>query len=97
MPGFVAAVQPSITVPISLTHLYYICFLAGFAISATIYCVLHLTCPAHASKQFVEESPSARALMRKYQERRDGESSEFVSDVDKDKDAGVATSREVNS
>ena len=41
MPGFMAAIQPSATVSIGLTHLYYICFLAGFAISASIYYIPH--------------------------------------------------------
>jgi NCS1 family nucleobase:cation symporter-1 len=93
MPGFVAAVQPSITVPIGLTHLYYICFLAGFAISASIYCSLHFIFPARELKQFVENSPSAKELMVEYQERWDGESSEFVSDVDKN---AQVLDREVN-
>ena len=79
MPGFIVAVQLSVTVPVGLTHLHYICFLAGFAISAIIYCALHFVFPAHASKQFVAEDLSARELMREY-----GESSEFVSDVDKE-------------
>lgn len=84
MPGFVASVQPSVSVPIGLTHLYYICFLAGFAISFSIYCMLHFLFPAHGLNEFVSSSPSARALMVEYQEKWDSESSEAVSDVDKD-------------
>jgi NCS1 family nucleobase:cation symporter-1 len=84
MPGFVASVQPSVTVPIGLTHLYYICFLAGFAMSSSIYCLLHFVFPAHALNEFVSSSPPSKSLMVEYQERWDGESSEIVSDVDKD-------------
>lgn len=93
MPGFVSSVQPSITVPIGLTHLYYICFLAGFAISSSIYCLLHFAFPAHELNEFVRSSPSSRSLMVEYQERWDGESSEVMSDVDKD---ARVVDREVN-
>jgi NCS1 family nucleobase:cation symporter-1 len=74
MPGFIAAVQPSITVPIGLTHLYYICFLSGFAISASVYCTLHFVFPTRAVKDFVVKSAPAEVLMREYQERWDGTS-----------------------
>ncbi|CZR69975.1 related to uracil permease [Phialocephala subalpina] len=84
MPGFVASVQPSVTVPIGLTHLYYICFLAGFSISASVYCGLHFIFPAEGLNRFVASSPPARALMAEYQDRWDGETSEVVSDFGKD-------------
>lgn len=94
MPGFVAAVQPSVTVPIGLTHLYYICFLSGFAISASIYCLLHLIFPAVGSKQFVADVASLRELMKEYQDRWDGQTIESASDTDKN---GVVLSREVDA
>ncbi|KAE8441774.1 hypothetical protein EG329_004332 [Mollisiaceae sp. DMI_Dod_QoI] len=93
MPGFVASVQPSVTVPIGLTHLYYICFLAGFAISASIYCLLHIVFPAQGLNHFVTSSPSARALMAEYQERWDGETLEAASDIGKD---AHVVDREIN-
>lgn len=83
MPGFVAAVQPSITVPIGLTHLYYICFLVGSTISATVYSFLHFVFPAGELKTNVLNSSSSRVLIFEYQEGWDREeSTEFVSDID---------------
>jgi len=73
MPGFIAAVKPSITVPKALTHLYYLCFLSGFAISASLYVFLHFVFPAKASQAFVKNGSTPASLMRKYQERWDGE------------------------
>lgn len=93
MPGFIASVQPSITVPIGLTHLYYLCFLVGFLISSSVYCALHFIFPAHGLNHFVASSPSPGSLMAEYQDRWDGDSSEAVSDLDKD--ARVAD-REIN-
>lgn len=83
MPGFVASVQPSVTVPIGLTHLYYICFLAGFAISAGLYCALHFVFPDRASQAFVRNAPEARVLMREYQDRWDGVEEEVVVEYGK--------------
>ncbi len=83
MPGFVAAVDSSITVPIGLTHLYYICFLVGFAISASVFCLLHLIFPAKDVVHFVASNPSAKFLMAEYQDRWDGESSEVSEDASK--------------
>lgn len=71
LPGFVAYVSPGINVPIGLTRLYYICFLSGLAISAAVYCVLHLLFPAGAVQDFVETAPPAASLMREYRERWD--------------------------
>lgn len=78
MPGFVAAVQTSITVPIGLTHLYYICFLSGFAISAGVYCFLHFVFPAKMSQGFVKDGSSPAYLQRDYQERWDGVGTETL-------------------
>ncbi|KUJ07643.1 NCS1 nucleoside transporter family protein [Mollisia scopiformis] len=92
MPGFVASVQLLVSVPIGLTHLYYICFLIGFAISSGVYCLLHFIFPAKGLNDFVASSPSPRSLMAEYQERWDGEIS-GVSDIDKD---ARVVDREIN-
>ncbi|KAH8652640.1 NCS1 nucleoside transporter family protein [Tricladium varicosporioides] len=85
MPGFIASVQTDITVPIGLTHLYYICFLVGFAIAAAVYCTLHFIFPAHAQKEFVNTRGPPSQLMREYQDKWDGESSDSVEDyINKD-------------
>ena len=83
MPGFVAALQPSITAPIALTNLY-ICFFVGIFISATVHCSLHFVFSVGNVKQFMLNSSSSRRLMAEYQERWGGEeSTDFVSDIDK--------------
>ncbi|KAJ5298328.1 uncharacterized protein N7443_006448 [Penicillium atrosanguineum] len=84
LPGFVAYVSSGVTVPIGLTHLYYICFLSGLVISASVYCGLHYVFPVAAIKDFVENSPPAKVLMREYQERWDrGEEVETVLEAPK--------------
>ncbi|KAI1912001.1 hypothetical protein LOZ53_002329 [Ophidiomyces ophidiicola] len=71
LPGFVAEVNSSVTVPIGLVRLYQICFLSGFAISAFVYCVLHFLVPVQAIKHFVANSPAADDLIREYREACD--------------------------
>ena len=84
LPGFVSQVNPSIKVPIGLTHLYYICFLTGLAISAAVYVTLHYLFPVKSVRQFVESAPPARVLMREYRERWD-EGLEFDTDIFEDR------------
>lgn len=73
MPGFIASVQRSLSVPLGFTHLYYICFLSGFFISAVVYTVLHYIFPAKAVQQWVKSSASPAVLMREYRDQWDGE------------------------
>jgi NCS1 family nucleobase:cation symporter-1 len=73
MPGFVASVQPSVTVPIGIIHLYYICFLVGFVISASLYCFLHFIFPAKSLQEFVKNGSTPASLMSQYQDRWDGD------------------------
>jgi len=90
MPGFVASVQSNVIVPIGLTHLYYICFLSGFVISASVYCFLHFLFPAQACSDFVESSPAAAILMAKYEQTWDGFNGGALSeDVDKSARTGT--------
>ena len=94
MPGFVTAVQPSVIVPVGLTHLYYICLMYGFATGASIYCLLHFIFPAVASKQFVADATSPRELMKGYQDRWNGQTVASARDTDKNR---VVVSREVDA
>lgn len=73
MPGFVASVQPSLSVPIGFTHLYYICFLSGFTISAAVYCTLHYVFPSKAVQEWVKGSLSSAVLIGEYRDQWDGE------------------------
>lgn len=54
-------------------HIYYICFLSGFAISAGVYSALHILFPVPAVVDFVARAPSARVLMEEYRDQWDGE------------------------
>ncbi|KAJ5925302.1 Allantoin permease [Penicillium verhagenii] len=71
LPGFIAYVNPNIEVPVGFMHLYYICFLSGFFISAGVYSALHHVFPVPAVVNFVERAPSARTLMEEYREQWD--------------------------
>jgi NCS1 family nucleobase:cation symporter-1 len=71
LPGFVAHVNPSIKVPIGLTHLFYICFLSGITISATVFIALHYFFPASSVREFVQSAPPPAVLMTEYREQWD--------------------------
>ena len=71
MPGFISAVNTSITIPIGCTRLYYICFLNGFAISSVVFITLHRFFPAPMQKDFVDSPVDKRQVMREYQEKWD--------------------------
>lgn len=92
MPGFLASVDTSISVPTALIHLYYICFLVGFCLSATVFCLLYYIFPPSEVMDFID-SNSAKSLMADYQDRWDGEVSNTIDGVDKN--ARIAD-REVN-
>ncbi|KAJ5784738.1 Allantoin permease [Penicillium pulvis] len=73
LPGFIAYVNPNIIVPVGFMHIYYICFLSGFAISAGVYSALHILFPVPAVVEFVARAPSARVLMEEYRDQWDCE------------------------
>jgi len=104
LPGFIASVNSNVSVPIGLTHLYYICFLAGFAISASVYCFLHLVFPARRLQDFVVHAPPAKVLMEEYRSACDAADTrigEVVEDeplgVEIEVDAGKKTTARVDS
>ena len=71
MPGFISAVNPSVTVPVGCTRLYYICFLNGFAISSVVFILLHRFFPAEGVNAFVNGPMDNEQTMRYYQEEWD--------------------------
>lgn len=71
LPGFVASVNTNVMVPVGLTHLYYICFLSGFVISAAIYCILHYVFPVPEVQKFVSSAGPVKVLVREYREEWD--------------------------
>ncbi|KAF4840966.1 Transporter aclS [Colletotrichum siamense] len=62
MPGFVAAVDTSVTVSPGATELYYMSYVYGLLSSGLVYAVLHRVFPAKALDSFVKTAPSAREL-----------------------------------
>lgn len=62
MPGFVAAVDTSVTVSPGATELYYMSYIYGLLSSGLVYAVLHRIFPAKALESFVRTAPSAREL-----------------------------------
>ncbi|KAI8192525.1 ncs1 nucleoside transporter family protein [Colletotrichum sp. SAR 10_75] len=62
MPGFVAAVDTSVTVSPGATELYYMSYVYGLLSSGLVYAVLHRVFPAKALDSFVKIAPSAREL-----------------------------------
>lgn len=85
LPGFIAYVNPDISVPIGLTHLYYICFLTGMSISAAVFVALHYLVPDKRLQAFVNSAPPARQLMAEYRELYDNPDEVFHVDVTQDK------------
>jgi NCS1 family nucleobase:cation symporter-1 len=66
MPGFVAAVNASITVSDEATELYYINYLYGFLVSAAVHTFLHWAVPDRKFDAFVKDGTPAREIQALY-------------------------------
>ncbi|GJC89774.1 transporter aclS [Colletotrichum liriopes] len=62
LPGFIAAVDMSVTVSEGATELYYMSYLYGLLSSGLVYALLHKVFPARALYAFVRDAPSPREL-----------------------------------
>ncbi|OLN87315.1 Uracil permease 2 [Colletotrichum chlorophyti] len=71
MPGFVTAVDTSVTVSEGATELYYMSYVYGLLSSGLVYALLHRLFPARALDSFVKNSPSARELQHLHQGKWD--------------------------
>ncbi|KIY48482.1 allantoin permease [Fistulina hepatica ATCC 64428] len=71
LPGFVAAVNTSVVVSDGWMHVYYICFLSGFAISAFVFVLLHTVFPANRVKEYVRTAPAPHVLQEEFREKWD--------------------------
>ncbi|KAK1953629.1 thiamine transporter [Colletotrichum sublineola] len=71
MPGFVAAVDTSVTVSEGAIELYYMSYMYGLLSSGVVYALLHKVFPANALDSFVKNSPSARELQHLHQAKWD--------------------------
>lgn len=66
LPGFISAVNPSMTVSDAATELYYMNYLYGFLASAAVYSVLHWVLPDKKFNEFVQGGESAKEIQRLY-------------------------------
>lgn len=71
LPGFIAAVDLTVTMPYGVTELYYLNYLYGFLSSGAVYALLHMVFPDARLKNFVETSGTPDQLRALYEERWD--------------------------
>jgi NCS1 family nucleobase:cation symporter-1 len=69
MPGFIAAVNPSVHVSDGAIELYRLNYLFGFVVSAVVYYVLHLVVPERKLDEFIKDGISAKDTQQMYHER----------------------------
>ncbi|KAI8683426.1 Fungal-trans domain-containing protein [Fusarium keratoplasticum] len=71
LPGFIAAVNLSISISDGAIELYYLNYMYGFMASAFVYALLHRLVPDQKLDAFVQESPSAKEVQALYDGRWD--------------------------
>ncbi|KAL2875824.1 hypothetical protein SGCOL_008971 [Colletotrichum sp. CLE4] len=71
MPGFIAAVDTSVTVSEGATELYSMSYIYGLLSSGLVYALLHRYFPAKSLDAFVRDSPSAHELQQMHQSKWD--------------------------
>lgn len=71
LPGFVASVNSSVTLPDSMRELYMTSYIYGFLSSGVVFALLHVVFPAHAVNNFVKDRQSAAEVQKHYSERWD--------------------------
>ncbi|KAF4975216.1 hypothetical protein FZEAL_7973 [Fusarium zealandicum] len=71
LPGFIAAVDLTITIPDGAVELYYLNYLYGFLASGFMYSLLHIVVPDKTLDAFVRDNPSAKELQQLYDGRWD--------------------------
>ncbi|KAL7948742.1 NCS1 nucleoside transporter family protein [Trichoderma barbatum] len=69
LPGFIAAVNKSVSLPDGMIELYYLTYLYGFLSSGVVYSLLHWMFPAKDVDDFVRTAPSPREVQQHYTER----------------------------
>ncbi|KAL6863604.1 permease for cytosine/purines, uracil, thiamine, allantoin domain-containing protein [Trichoderma novae-zelandiae] len=69
LPGFIAAVNLSVSLPEGMTELFYLNYLYGFLSSAGVFVFLHWIFPARDVDRFVRTSPSPREVQQFYSDR----------------------------
>ncbi|KAF7552927.1 hypothetical protein G7Z17_g3992 [Cylindrodendrum hubeiense] len=99
LPGFIAAVDMTVSVTDGATELYYLNYLYGFLASGLVYSLLHFVFPDAKSAEFVRNSPSAKELQQQYETRWDVTLAEMPelhdSSSDTSKHMGLETTTQV--
>lgn len=63
--------NPTVTVSVGLTRLFYISFLTGMTISGVVYVGMHYVFPDGRLKAFVHSAALAEQVMAEYEEQYD--------------------------
>ncbi|KAJ3492651.1 hypothetical protein NLG97_g5241 [Lecanicillium saksenae] len=71
LPGFAAAVNPSVSLPDSVRELYQTSYIYGFFSSAFVLVALHAAFPARKMDEFVKNDMTAQEVQQYYEERWD--------------------------
>ncbi|KAF2138171.1 uncharacterized protein K452DRAFT_291218 [Aplosporella prunicola CBS 121167] len=71
LPGFIAAVNTSVSVPPGATELYYISYIYGFLASGLVLALLHYMFPSPLQAQFTDQPIPPADIRRMYHEKWD--------------------------
>jgi NCS1 family nucleobase:cation symporter-1 len=96
LPGFIAAVNLSVSLPAGMTELYFLNYLYGFLSSAVVYALLHRIFPARDVDDFVKNAPSAKEVQRHYTDRWEVDLSQAGHILSEDDSSGI-THLDVNT
>ncbi|KAK6451528.1 hypothetical protein FP744_10007779 [Trichoderma asperellum] len=96
LPGFIAAINTSVSLPAGMTELYFLNYLYGFISSAVVYSLLHLIFPAKHVDDFVKNAPSAKEVQRHYTDRWEVDLSQAGQILSDDDGSGI-THLDVNT
>lgn len=97
LPGFVAAVRPSLTVSDGATEIYYLSYLYGFIASALSLSILHLIFPARRVDEFVRRDTTAQSVQQYYQDHWEVIVGEPSVDTPLDNEYPAERSKEIKS
>ncbi|EHK44883.1 hypothetical protein TRIATDRAFT_139428 [Trichoderma atroviride IMI 206040] len=89
LPGFIAAVNLSVSLPAGMTELYFLNYLYGFVSSAVVYGLLHWIFPAREVDDFVKNAPSAREVQQHYTDRWEVDLSQAGHILSEDDSSGI--------
>ncbi|PTB38740.1 hypothetical protein M441DRAFT_71094 [Trichoderma asperellum CBS 433.97] len=89
LPGFIAAINTSVSLPDGMTELYFLNYLYGFTSSAVVYSLLHWIFPAKPVDDFVKNAPSAKEVQRHFTDRWEVDLSQAGQILSDDDGSGI--------